>query len=716
MSRPTPQSLQSRWGEWSRSLCCCRGREAHSVNSMGGKLSRKKRGYNVNDPKESKTAESTEGPEVKDEPENQDASKEQVAKPEAELPKEKSETEAPKVAGETVSGKQTDLVTPDVKTIASVPVTDVVQTSGLQEGVPATDVVQTSGLQEVVPATDVVDPVPATVLVQVSGLQEGVPATDVLQTSAADADLMAGLQGLPATVLVQASGLQESIVSKNLGNSISEQPPNQVEHHPVESSHAPHIDLNADASDVMQLNEQKTGQVAVCEETQATPVLEMSMTSPDPSAEASSLCDHVATKIMKSDDQLKNSHASPEDTIGKPGEVSESHDGVSPQSTLKEKIESSTQATPPESGAECVPPKEMETSKLPVSEETAIDIVVNNEIARCVEMEKNVVAPGTRDEIPEKVLSESICPIVQTLADVKTEPAEHCIEKSDHIQDHVVQEDSEKVFVDQSQLTEGSGNLSVDTSREASVTDVVLLESKDPLAECPPEMVSTAESAIQIVTEFAPETSSDPGKALTETRSESTPDISHQDGVEIPPLKTSSELIPDIKVTVYTESLQEAAEINTELAKGSTGDEALVSDTDPHSPNVGKLENTSEDISPSRADAIQTEEPSSTKTENGFSVVDPNGSTVQTGVANLPESSVTNGAPVDNGVRVIDHSKTGQIEVNGQSEMTKAEENIQDGISDPAARCKSVEQVNTNQPAEESECLQLDNQTLDSGL
>ncbi|GCB61737.1 hypothetical protein scyTo_0011367 [Scyliorhinus torazame] len=613
---------------------------------MGGRLSRKKRGYNVNDPKESKTAESTEGPEVKDEPENQDASKEQVVKPEAELPEEKSETEAPKVTGETISGKQTDLVTPDVKTIPSVPVTDVVQTSGL-------------------------------------------------------------LEGVPATVLVQASGPQERIVSKNLVNSISEQPPNQVEHHPVESSHTPRIDLNADASDVTELNEQKTGPVSVCEETQAKPVLEMSMTSLDPSTETSSLGDHVATEIMKGDEQLKNSHVSPEDTIGKPGEVSESQDGVSPQSTLKEKIGSSTQATRSESGVECVPPKEMGISKLPVSEETPTDIAVNNK------MEKNVVAPGTWDEIPEKVLSESICPIVQTITDVKTEPAEHCIEKSDHIQDRLVQEDTGKVFVDQSQLTEGSGNPSVDTSREATVTDVVLL-SKDPVAVCPPETVSTAESAIQIVTEFAPETSSNTRKALTETRCEPTPDISHQDDVEIPPLKTSSELIPDIKVTVYTEGLQETIEINTKLAKGSTGDETLVSDTDPHSPNVGKLENTSEDHSPSRADAIQTEEPSSTKTENVFSVVDPNGSTLQTGVANLPESSVANGAPVDNGV--IDHSKTSQVEVNGQSEMTKAEENIQDGISDPAARCKSIEPVNTNQPAKESGRLQLDNQTLDSGL
>ncbi|XP_078400792.1 uncharacterized protein LOC144682235 isoform X1 [Cetorhinus maximus] len=698
MSRPAAQSLQSRWSEWSRSLWCCRGGEAHSVNSMGGRLSRKKRGYNVNDPKEGKTAaESTEDPGVKDEPENKDASKEQLQKPEAELPEEKSETEAPKMASETAAGKQTDL-TPDVKI-------------------------------------------------------EEQAATDV-----------------PATDLAQTSDVQESITPTNLVKA-TEQPANQVEHQPateteVETTPTPDNDLSAEVPNVAVSSEGKTQTgVTTCgpnEETQEKPVLdEMSMTeaSEDPSTEKLSLGDHVATKIDS--EPLENSYVDPEDTTEESGKVQkfcqemsmqepiESQD-TSLQTTLKEKVESSILETKSESGVECVPPKETEIPKLPeITEETAIDIVLKSEMTRCADLEKNIVGPDTQDEIQEKIVSDSLHPTVQVA--VKTEPTKHLVENSDHMQDGSGQGDSNIVFADQSQLVEESGNLSVDTSSAPeSVTDVVPAESKDPMAECAPKTVGTPESATDIVlaeskhpvvAESAPETTPNTGKEVTETRCEQTPElISKQDHVEIALLKTSSELIPDIKLTVCTETLQEEKmEISTELTSKESTDENFVSDaTDPHPLNevlaekqsiscsaemstdqVVKLDPMPETISSpnleSPTDVVNTEETSSTKTENGLSVDErsQNESTSKTKEDNLPEASIANGNPVDNGVK--DHSKsTSQAEVNGQSETTKAEEN-QDSISN-TTEFKSIEQVNTNQLAEESGNVKLDNQTLDSGL
>ncbi|XP_078066638.1 uncharacterized protein LOC144492461 [Mustelus asterias] len=713
MSRPAAQSLQSRWCEWSRSLCCCRGGEAHSVNGMGGRLSRKKRGYNVNDPKEGKTtAESPQDPEVKDDLENPDASKEQVKKPEVELPEEKPETEAPKAASD--AAKPADLATPDVKTeekATVVPATDPVLVSDVQASVPATDPVQALDVQASVPATDPVQAldvqasVPATDPVLVLDVQASVPATDPVL-----------VLDVPATDPVQASGVSAINLVK-----ATEQSPEPVEHHlvteTVEFSSTPDTGSSADTPDVPELSEGKTQTVlAVCEETQAKPVLdkEMGMTSEHPSNETSSLGDHVATEIMKVE-QLENSHLIPEDQDeSEVPEVIENQDNVSPQSTLKE-VESALQETSSESGVE-VPPKEIEIPRLPITVETPIDIVLKNEIASC---EKHVAGPDTRDEIQEKMVSETIHPTDQMVADVKIEPTEHSVKNSDHVQDSSVQEDSDKVLADQS-LAEGSGNLSVDTLRGTSVTDVVPAQSKDAMAECPPEMVSTSVSAAEVVTaESTPETKSN---TVTETRCEQTPElISHQDSVKTPPLETSSEAIPDIKVTVYTEGLQEQIETGTEPTKASTGDESLpesfVSDSEAHPP---KLDSTVEDSTvpgtasaltfgePSPTDVIKTEETSSMKTENGFSVDEQS----QNEGDKLPDASVVNGTPVDNG----DQSKKSQVEVNSQSETIKAEENIQGSISDSAVGSKSIEQVNTNPPAMESGCVKLDNQTLDSEL
>ncbi|XP_067904981.1 fap1 adhesin [Heterodontus francisci] len=656
MSRSAPHSVQSRFGEWSRSLCCCRG-EAQSVNSMGGRLSRKKRGYNVNDPKESKTtAESSENPEVKpDEPENSDASKEPVKTTEVELPEEKPETEAPKMASEIPAEKQTGLATPDTKTETAT-----------------------------------------------------VPALSA------------------STDLAHVSDVQQSVSPQNLLKATK--PPDQVEHcltteAEVQSS-CTDIDLTTKVLDVPVPSGGETQIGAIPdsgsnEEIQEKLVLdkETSVTE-DPSTEKSSLCDYATTKIMEDKQLEENSHVNPEDSQVESSEVPERisamsmHESIvnqeraSLQSVLKEKIENSVQEAKSESG--CVPPKEAEIPKLSeITPETPTDIL-KTEMSRCAELEKNIVGPDTQDESQEKV-SESLHPTVQVVADVKTEPfAEHSLESPNYMRENINVEAH-------SQLMEGSGNLSVDTSREnsvpESVTDVFPAESKDPVAECTPETggapenghVVSAESNDPLVAESAPETFSNAEKEVTETNCEQTPEmISHKDHAEeISLLKTSSELIPDIKLTVYTETSQEKIEINTELpTKGSEDDgtlpeESLVSDSTNSHPLVEKqsttcsvemvLEKVSSDkemddalkdplpeskSSPNvSAEVIKTEETSSPKTENGVPVDGEkslNESTSKTKEDNEVSGTVANGTSVD---EVRDHSKsTSKAEVNGQNE------------------------------------------------
>uniref|UniRef100_UPI00398E90E9 serine-rich adhesin for platelets n=1 Tax=Pristiophorus japonicus TaxID=55135 RepID=UPI00398E90E9 len=675
---------------------------------MGGKLSRKKKGYNVNDPKESKTtAESTDNPEVKpDEPENQDAAKEQF-KITGELPEEKPETEAPKIASETPAEKQTDLAVADVKT------------------------------------------------------EEKATADAPAVSVSAD--------------LAHSSNVQESATSTNLVEA-TRPVPDQAEHclvteAEVQFNSTPGIDSSAEVLDVPVPSEceTQTGVTPVRSsngETQEKPALDnVTEASKGPSMEESSLGDHAATKLVEDGQQLEEtSCVNLEDIKVESGEVLEKislekfHDEMSvPESIAseekvkvdcreKEKIESSIQEIRSESRVKCIPPEEVEIPKL--AEETPIDVVLKNEMASCADnLEKVTVGPDTLDEGEEKVVSESLHPTGQIVADVKTE---HSIEKSDIQENHKV-ELSEAL----SQLLEGSGNLSVDTSKEDScsapkgVTDVVQAKSNGPLA---------AESAPETV---GPNSE----KEVTETRYEQTVDMINQDSIEeISLLKTSSELIPDIKLTVYTEALQEEKMvICTELpSKGSTDDQTLpeesivpdaISDPQPlnevlaEKPSTSlvemvfetpvssdqemvKLDETLEDPvpesrsspsieGPSPTEVIKTEETCSTKTENGVFVDGEKNQSESTSKTedNISETSVANGTSVD---EVRGRSKsTSKTQANGRSEATIAEENLQADTSEELKsgpiECKTIEQVKTNQPLEESGCVSLDNTTVNSG-
>ncbi|XP_067853627.1 uncharacterized protein si:dkey-56m19.5 [Heptranchias perlo] len=706
MSCPTSHSVQSRLGGWTRSLCCCRGGEAQSVNSMGGRLSRKKRGYNVNDPKESKTTvESTENPEVKEEePENQDASKEQL-KTTGELSEEKPETEAPKIADETPAEKQTDLVTADVKT----------------EAKPTADVPTLSGSTD----SDNLD--------RSSDVQESVTSTSLVEATKA----------VPDQLLV-----------------IDDVPPE------VQSSSTPDTGSRAEVIDVPVLSEVQSsvipdsGSNGETEDKSALDKGSVTEAPKDPSTEKSSLGDHAATQLVEDEQLEENNCVSLEDIKVESDKVlvktsaEKFHDVMSEQESIvsQEKVSLESNLKEIED-----PTQAMKSGAIPklaeIAEETPIDVVLKNEMAKCADLlEKDIVGPDTQDE-GQKV-SEPLHPTVQIVADVKTEQsAEYSIEKADHMQDSSIQENGNvKVFEAHNQLLESSGNISVDTSSEDScsapkgVTDVVQAESI-------PENVCHPKAE----------------KEVTETKYEQTVElISHQESIEeISLLKTSSELIPDIKLTVYTEALQdEKIEMTAELpSKGST-DETLpksVPDTtaDPlplkevlaekqltsseleevssvemvletkvsSDQEMVKLDETVEDPvpesisspnvgAPSPTEVIKTRKTSST---NGVFVdgeTSQNESTSKTEEDSLSEIPVANGTSVDE-VRGQSES-TSKAEVYDQIETAKAEEHLQAASSDELKsdpiECKTTEQGNANQPLEESGCLKLDNQTLNSGL
>ncbi|XP_048402144.1 uncharacterized protein si:dkey-56m19.5 [Stegostoma tigrinum] len=681
MSRPSSQSLQSRWAEWRSSLCCCRAPEPNADNnSMGGRLSRKRRGYNVNDPKESKSAaEST------DQPESKDVSKEQFKTPEAELPVQQPD-EAPKIT-ETTAGNQID-------------------TTVTTEGKAAND------------AQD----------------HEAALSSEATCTNSVKATEQPSQEG-HQTTKAEIESSSTACISSSAEVNV-----------PVSSEEVP---LNVAA--VSSPNE----------EAQEKPVLPSKHESeglnlPTDKQESG----HAAPKITEDNKQPKsgvNLDAEVQSSQASEGIAETSEQELTKtQGSLSEQAESSTLETKSEPGAENVP-HETETPKFSeITEETLIDLVLKNEMAKCADIQKNLSGPGSMDEVQDKMVSESTHTI-QVVADL-TETAEN----SDQSQDGSGQGVTNKVPEDQGQLLGSSGNLSVDTLREESVTDSVPVELKDPEIDPVPNIVSVPE-ATHVVTqspdpvmaecapgtpppvtevipagspdptaECSPETLPHPKKELSETRLEQTLEMSHQDSAEIALLNSSSEKIPAIKLTVYTEALQEEKiEMDTEPMTKESLNHFDTNDPDPQNEVLPEIQstscsaeliseqeivnvgNTSEHPVPesqsssdvgeqSLADLTKTEATVSTEPEN----VSVDAASSQTEKTSL-ETPIANGTPLD--ARVEDSSKS-MSKINGQD--ATAEDSLQDKNCDmqrEPTKHKSIEQADRNRSLEESD------QTLDSG-
>eukprot|EP00061_Rhincodon_typus_P016087 g44111.t1 len=619
---------------------------------MGGRLSRKRRGYNVNDPKESKSAaESTDQPEVKqDEPESKDVSKEQLKTPEAELPDQQPD-EAPKVTSETTEGNQTDsTVTIEGKAAIGAQDHEAVLSSEAQESATCTNSVK---------ATEQ-------------------PSQEDHQTTKAE---------------IESS-----------------------------SSAEVHVPVSSEETTL-------SGVVAVSSpngEAQEKPVLPSKHVNEGPNLPTEKLeSDHAAPKIMENNKQLNSSVSL--DVKVQSGQVPEGiaetseQELTKTQDSLSEQAESSDLETKSEPGAENVP-HETETPKLSeITEETPIDLVLKNEVAKCADLQKNLSGPGTMDEVQEKMVSKSTR-TAQVVADLKTE-------NSDHLHDGSVQGVTNKVPEDQGQLLEGSGNLSVDTLREESVTDLVPVELKGPETDPAPKAVSVPEKTTHVVTqspdpimaecapgtsppvtekviqlgspdataeECSPETLPNADKEISETRLEQTPEMSHQDRAEIALLNSSSEKIPAIKLTVYTEALQEEKiEMDTELMTKESPNHFDTKDPDPDPQNemlpekqstsclvelisdqeVVKVGNTSDHpVSESQSSSLDVGEQSltdQTKTEatvptENVSVV---GASSQIEKTSLDETPIANGTPLDTGVGDFSKSMSKELASCGNNRL-----------------------------------------------
>ncbi|XP_051884390.1 uncharacterized protein si:dkey-56m19.5 [Pristis pectinata] len=664
MSRPGAQSLPRRLGDRTSSLCCCRRDPEQEVNSMGGRLGRKRRGYNVSEPKENRTAaESTENPEVKQiEPENKVSSKDQFKT----IGEQQPASEAPKQADERPGERETALVTVDVET-AEINNVAVVSTS---------------------------------------------------------------------TELPHGSQMQENVISAGLVEA-AKQLPDQAEQCPlpeagVQSSAIPEIGSAAEVPDVAVPSEPQTKEVPENGSNGETlkSDLDTGKSVPeipeDPSPEKSSLGDQTVTNL---DEQLEVYPCGNLNVQVDPGKILEGVSGETLhaamslpvsheaplQPTLKE-IETSVQETRSESPVKCDFSKEDEEPKLAaIIEETPIDVVLKNEVALCADLEKDVTEPDTKDEA-QGVVGEPLHSTTQVTPDSG--------EPSDCVQDNSACGSSNAAETeDHSQSLEGSGNASVDS---CSVTDTVQVDL--------------------VAAESVPENTCPSIEKLTETSHEQTVElIGCQDSIEeISLLKTNSELIPDIKLTVYGEGLQEEEEKDDTQPAPVDETIALDTNTDPQPPNevldenqstlrsaevglemhkssdqeIVKLE-TSGDPAPECGSSgpieevlakVNTEETSST--ENSTAFVDagkPTESiTSKTEDDNHPESSVTNGTTPDGELR-----NQSKVEVIGQITTAEVEEDLQASSSEPIIS-NTTEQVIENLPAEES-CLALDNQTLNSG-
>lgn len=626
---------------------------------MGGRLGRKRRGYNVSEPKENKSAtESTEKPEVKhNEPENKGASKDQF-KASSEL---QAGGEALKKVDEKPGEKQTTLVTADVE--------------ATERGVNA----------EVGSAS--------TELAQGSETQENVTPASLVETTKEMPDQEEHCRSTEADVKSNAVP-ETGSVDEVPDESMSSKTEPETKELPGGETLKSNLDAGEGVTNIVK--DPSTGKSSLDE--QAAPILDEHLEGNSSGnlsvqADADKIVEVVSAEVLHTAMSLPVSHETP----------------LAP---APKEMESSIQETLPESPIKCDFSKEDEEPNLgAIIEETPIDVVLKDEVALCADLEKDVTKPSTQDETWGEVIE-------QQNSTAQNTPKSG--EQSDCVQDNLALADSNVAeFEDHGQSLKGSGNVAVDMAQMDScgVTDAV---QADPL-----------------VGESGPENTC-LGTEMTETNYEQTVEpVSCQDSIEISLLKTNSELIPDIKLTVYGEGLQEE-EIKSD-AQLAFGDEAVDANINPQPPDevleenesllhsvevapenrecldqeIIKLE-TSEDPAPENpahledvSTKVTAEKNSSTENSTVFG----DGGKLNESITSKteddhPEISVINGTTLEGELR--NHSTVDD----GQS-ITGEVESLQASSLEPIVS-KGIEKVIENLSPEES-YLDSDNQTLHSG-
>ncbi|XP_078257858.1 uncharacterized protein LOC144594829 [Rhinoraja longicauda] len=631
---------------------------------MGGRLGRKRRGYNVSEPKENKSStESTEKPEVKhNEPENKGAAKDQF-KATSEL---QPGGEAPKKVDEEPGEKQTTLVTADVE-VTERSVNAVV-------GSASTELARGSETQENVTPASLVE-----ITKQMPDQEEHCASTE--------ADVRSN--AVPETG--SADEVPDESMSSKTEPETNEIPDGET------------LKSNLDAGETLTniAKDPSTGKLSLDEQVALNldEHLEGNLSGNlGVQADADKVLEGVSAEVLHTATPLPVNHEAP--LVPAPKEM-----------------ETSIPETQPESPVKCDFSKEDEEPKLgAIIEETPIDVVLKNEVALCADLEKDVTKPSTQDKAWGKVVEQQ---------NSTTQITPDSGEQSDCVQDILALEDSKVAELeDHSQSLKGSGNVAVDMAQVDScgVTDAV---QADPFAgESGPENTCLSTE-------------------MTETNYEQTVEpVSCQDSIEISLLKTNSELIPDIKLTVYGEGLQEEeVKSDAQLAFVDEAVENIVQDTNvnPQPPNEVLEENGSllhsvevapENRESSDEEMIKLETSRDPAPENPTHLEDVStkviaektssteNSTVFVGGGKLnesitskieddyPEISVTNGTTLDGEQR-----NQGTVE-DGQS-ITGEVESLQTSSLEPIVS-KTIEKVIENLSPEES-CLDSGNQTLHSG-
>ncbi|XP_042196248.1 titin-like [Callorhinchus milii] len=411
-------------------------------------------------------------------------------------------------------------------------------------------------------------------------------------------------------------------------------------------------------------------------------------------------------------------------------------ENMSLETTDKETGSSFTQGLEPE--VQCViTDKGAEIPTLDMAEETPIDLVLKNEMAKCPDLlEKNVIeTPQTPAEAPEKVESEPAHSVQVVAPDVKTQQSpEHPKELAD------VQGSTGNVTIPEDQLPEGSVESKEDCGQTRKDVAEPIQEDKlssDPVMAEPTQTVSSpkAEELISIPTH---------DHTVTKT-------VLPDSTAEISLLKTSSELIPDIKLTVYTEVFEEEkveSHYEEPSHKVPTPEEIppkavnagsdMKTDSNPLNEAIVEPESVGSEaiVQEGKTDAQETKESFdqlATKSElTDPSCAGPEPSSPRQLVNSTEEHKETNSATTDNGV-TLDSEEKGEKEstsetvnvqetsiVNGTSadsgknDAGKAEENRQEISSDklgmkPMVECEITEELDKVVGEQECGLVKLDN-------
>ncbi|XP_062923589.1 daf-12-interacting protein 1 [Mobula hypostoma] len=707
---------------------------------MGGRLGRKRRGYNVSEPAESRTAaESTNNPEVKQvEPKNKAVSKDQ-GKTTGEPPEQQSASEAPKQADEGAGEKQAALIATDVEA-AEINEVAVASTSEPPHGSEVQGDVNSSGLVEAekqlpdqtahYPSPEAGEPSSATA---VTDLAAEVPESGS-NAETLKPDLELG-RSVAEDISTEKSSLGDQAVT-----SLDEQ---------LEES-CGNLDVEADPGKVLKGVSEDASHTAVSSSVNhEAPSQETEMSVQERQLESQVKCDS-----SKEDEEPKLTaitEETPIDVVLKnevamfavmEKDVTEPNTGEEVQGAVNEPLHSTTQATTDigqapacaqhssTSGGSCVAEIEDHGISLKESESPSVDLSQ-------VDF-SSVTDAGQADPVIAESAPEDNCPSTENVTETSHEQTAEPMGCQDSVEAHSVicagQPDpttTESVPEDNSTSTENV----TETSHEQTAEPMGCQDSVEA------HSVICAGQPDPTTTESVPEDNSTSTENVTETSHEqSVEPIGCQDSVEeISLLKTSSELIPDIKLTVCGEGLQEE-EVKDDIQPVPVDETVECIDQDANidlqAPNEVQDENqsaldsteitremhnpdqkieeveTSGDPTPESQSStlkevlaeVNTEEINSTENSTDGKLTESVTSKVED---DHPETPVPNGTTSDRELK-----NQSQVEVTGQDITAEAEENVQVSGLAPIAS-KTTERVIENLSQES--CLALNNETLNSG-